>query len=145
MKEYMPHLTMTDLTGKVAIVTGAGRGLGKWIARGLVSAGANLVITSRNKEECEIVASQLKTKCREAIDVQSDVTQIRDLVKLVKVSIKAFDQIDILVNNAGVIVNRKFKEVAEQDYDYVMNTNLKGVYFCSQVVAREMMRRKKGK
>ena len=139
---YFPSF---DLTGRVAIVTGGGRGLGKWIALGMARAGANLVLASRTIEDCGQVVKQMNKKKIEAIAVRADVTRVSELSNLVETTIKHFKQIDILVNNAGVNRNLEFQKVTEDDYDYIMNTNLKGGYFCAKLVAEAMIPRKKGK
>lgn len=140
--EYFPNF---DLTGQVAIITGGGRGLGRWIAFGMAKAGANLVLASRKMEDCEQVIRQMNKKKIEAIAVRTDVTRVSDLSNLVERTIKHFKQIDILVNNAGVNRNLGFQKVTEDDYDYIMNTNLKGAYFCAKLVAEAMIPREKGK
>jgi NAD(P)-dependent dehydrogenase (short-subunit alcohol dehydrogenase family) len=142
----LSHLPKFDLTGQVAIVTGGGRGLGKWIAFGLAAAGANLVLASRTIEDCERVVKELKKNTNtEAIAVRADVRRVMDLSNMVDMAIKHFDRIDILVNNAGVNKNLGFQEVTEEDYDFIINTNLKGAYFCAKLVAEVMIARKKGR
>lgn len=135
-----------DLSGQVAIITGGGRGLGKWIAFGLAAAGANLVLASRMIDKCKSIAKELKKiKNVETITIKTDVRRISDLSNMVDVTIKHFDRIDILVNNAGVNKNLGFQEVTENDYDFILDTNLKGAYFCAKLVAEAMIPKNKGK
>lgn len=134
-----------DLSGKVAIVTGSGRGMGYPIALALARYGADLVLCSRTVPELERVKVEVETLGRRALIQRMDVTQISDIHGMVDASLKAFGHIDILVNNAGVNAPQWAEDVTEEAWDKVFNTNLKGLFFCSQAVGRVMIRQKKGK
>ena len=133
-----------DLTGKVAIVTGAGRGIGKSIALGLAEAGANLVLCSRTEKELNEVAKEVQKENRKAIPYVLDVSQIEKYDLLVSEVKKAFEHIDILVNNAGGVIVSPAVEVKEIDWDRVMDTNAKGPFFLCQRVGKEMIRQGTG-
>ena len=134
-----------DLSGKVAIVTGASRGLGQTMARALAGAGANLVVTSRDAKKLASFIEELAALGRKALAVQVDVTREADIAHMVDAAIEAYGQIDILVNNAGVNIRKPSLDVTWEDWDTVVNTNLKGSYFCAQAVGREMIKRRTGK
>jgi len=136
---------MFDLTGKVAIVTGATKGLGRGMAEGLAKAGANVVIVSRNKAECEATAEEIAKLGVKTLACPCDVTKMEMIPHLVESTVSAFGRIDILVNNAGVAVTKPAEEMTEADWDFVMSTNLKGVFFLAQAVGRVMIAQKSGR
>ena len=133
-----------NLKGKVAIVTGAGRGIGKSIALGLAQNGANVVLCSRTKTELEQVAQEIKDLGQKALSIVVDMTQISQLSELVEETEKTFKHIDILVNNAGVHVVSPILEVDEESWDLVMDTNAKGAFFLCQKVGQVMIQQGKG-
>ena len=134
-----------DLSGKVAIVTGGNQGIGFEIAKGLASAGATVVIANRREAEGQRAAEKLKKKELNAVAIPVDVSDISSIKALVTKVVKDFGGIDILVNNAGITKRKPAEDVPEEDWDLIMNTNLKGLYFCSQLAGREMIKRKKGR
>ncbi len=134
-----------DLSGKVAIVTGAGRGMGHPIALALARYGADLVLCSRTAPELEKVKVEVETLGRQALIQRMDVTQISDIQGMVDASLRTFGHIDILVNNAGVNAPQWAEDVTEEAWDKVFNTNLKGLFFCSQAVGRVMIQQRRGK
>jgi len=134
-----------DLSGKVAIVTGAGRGMGYPIALALARYGADIVLSSRTVSELEKVKVEIEALGRRALIHRMDVTKIHETHAMVEATVKAFGHIDILVNNAGVNVPQWAEEVTEDAWDRVFNTNLKGLFFCAQAVGRVMIQQKKGK
>ena len=134
-----------DLSGKVAIVTGASRGLGQGMARALAGAGADLVLTSRDASTLAPFIEELAALGRKALPVQVDVTRQTDIAHMVDAAMKAYGQIDILVNNAGLNIRKPSLDVTWEDWDTVVGTNLKGSYFCAQAVGREMIKRRTGK
>lgn len=134
-----------DLSGKVAIVTGAGRGMGYHFALALAKYGADLVICSRTLLELEKVGSEIEKFGRRVLIQQVDITKIAEIYAMVEESVKGFGQIDILVNNAGVNVPQSAVDVTEEAWDKVINTNLKGLFFCAQAVGKVMVRQKRGK
>jgi gluconate 5-dehydrogenase len=134
-----------DLSGKVAIVTGASRGLGQYYATALAKAGADLVITSRKLSALTEFKQQIESLGRKALPVQLDVLSQSDIENMVRLAVKEYGKIDILVNNAGMNIRKPTTEVTQQDWDAVLDTNLKGSFFCAQAVAKEMIKRKYGR
>ena len=130
--------------GKVGIVTGAGQGIGKAIALELAKEGANVVIADINLKAAENVAKEA-TAFGKAIAIEVDVSSKADIDRMLKESLKQFGRVDILVNNAGIAIMAEASEVMLEEWDRVMDINLKGVFLCSQAVGREMIRRRNGK
>ena len=129
-----------DLTGKGAVVTGGGRGIGQAIAFRLAEAGAGVMITDVNMEIANKTVEQMKSKGGNAQAIQADAGRVADADKVVKATVKAFGQIDILVNNAGIFPISPALETTEELWDKVLGINLKGVFFYSQAAAREMIK-----
>jgi NAD(P)-dependent dehydrogenase (short-subunit alcohol dehydrogenase family) len=138
-------MKLFDLTGRVAIVTGGNSGIGFAIAKGLGTAGATVVIANRRAAEGQRAAETLKNEGLEAVAVPADVSSRSSVADLVSTVIRDFQKIDILVNNAGVIVRTPPEDLSEDEWDRLMDTNLKGLFFCCQLVGREMIKRKRGK
>ncbi|MHC4175598.1 MAG: SDR family NAD(P)-dependent oxidoreductase [Planctomycetota bacterium] len=134
-----------DLAGKVAIVTGTSRGLGQYFAKALAKAGADLVITSRKLSSLDQFKEEIESLGRSALAVQLDVLSQSDIENMVQATIKEYGKIDILVNNAGLNIRKPTTEVTSQDWDTVLDTNLKGSFFCAQGVAKEMIKRNYGR
>jgi NAD(P)-dependent dehydrogenase (short-subunit alcohol dehydrogenase family) len=134
-----------DLTEKVAIVTGAGRGLGYAIALSLAKFGADVVLCSRSISELEKVAEKVQKMGRQTLIHRLDIMDIQRIKPMVDKVVRTFGHIDILVNNAGVNRPQWAVDLTEENWDLVMNTNLKGLFFCSQAVGRVMINQKKGK
>jgi NAD(P)-dependent dehydrogenase (short-subunit alcohol dehydrogenase family) len=134
-----------DLSGKVAIVTGTSRGLGQYFARALARAGADLVITSRDISRLTEFKQEIESLGRKALPVKLDVLSQSDIENMVGMAIREYGKIDILVNNAGLNIRRPSTEVSQQDWDTVLDTNLKGSFFCAQAVAKEMIKRNYGR
>jgi NAD(P)-dependent dehydrogenase (short-subunit alcohol dehydrogenase family) len=129
-----------QLDGRVALVTGASRGLGEAMADALAQAGASIAVVSRNLDECQQVADRLKSKTgREILAVQTDVTRRDEVEEMVCQTVAKFGKIDILVNNAGINVRKHLIDVADEDWESVMGVNLKGPMLCSRAVARVMI------
>ncbi len=137
--------TLFDLTGKVAIVTGASRGLGQYFGRALARAGADLVITSRKKEALIDFQREIENLGRRAVPVACDVTVPGDAQRMVETCMEAYGKVDILVNNAGLNIRKPSLEFSWEDWDTVLDTNLKGSFFCAQAAAREMVKRNYGR
>jgi NAD(P)-dependent dehydrogenase (short-subunit alcohol dehydrogenase family) len=134
-----------NLFGKVAIVTGTSRGLGQYFGRALAKAGADLVITSRDLSRLTEFKKEIESLGRKALAVQLDVLCQSDIDNMVKATIKEYGKIDILVNNAGLNIRSPSIEFTPEDWDTVLNTNLKGSFFCAQAVAKEMIKRNYGR
>jgi NAD(P)-dependent dehydrogenase (short-subunit alcohol dehydrogenase family) len=128
-----------DLTGKVAIVTGGGKGIGKSIAIGFAQHGADVVLCSRSQKELEQVAQEIEKIGRKAFPLYVDMAKISQFDGLVKKTKKAFKHIDILVNNAGALLVAPALEVDEKSWDLVMDTNTKGAFFLAQKVGQVMI------
>lgn len=138
-------MNLFDLTGRVAIVTGGSKGLGFGMAQTLAKQGADVVIVSRNQAEGEAVAESIHVLGRRSIALAVDVQKIESIQQMVQSVQETFGRIDILVNNAGVGVTKFALDVTEEDWDRVIDTNLKGVFFCAQAVAKVMKEQNYGK
>lgn len=130
---------------KVAIVTGASRGIGLDIARQFARAGAKVVITGRNEQSLNKAAEMLSEESGAEINaVVTDVAKVDDATRLVKETLNAFGQIDILVNNAGITRDNILLRLSEDDWDSVLATNLKGAFNCIKACTRPMMKKRSG-
>jgi NAD(P)-dependent dehydrogenase (short-subunit alcohol dehydrogenase family) len=134
-----------DLTGKVAIVTGTSRGLGQYFARALAKAGADLVLTSRNPETLQPLQEEIQALGRAALALALDVRDLPGIKKMADAVMARHNRIDILVNNAGCNVRKPALEISWDDWNQVLDTNLRGTFFVSQAVARHMIPRKYGR
>ena len=134
-----------DLSGKVAIVTGTSRGLGQYFGRALALAGADLVITSRQAETLSEFKKEIASLGRRALPLQLDVRDYDSIQQMVANAWEHYGQIDILVNNAGCNVRKPSTEVTWQDWNLVLNTNLRGTFFVAQAVAKKMIPRQYGR
>jgi gluconate 5-dehydrogenase len=142
----MSEAPLFDLTGKVAIVTGASRGLGQYFGRALARAGADLVITSR-KRDGGLMSFQKEIEAlgRRAVPVELDVRDEASIRRLVPSVLESYEKIDILVNNAGVNVRKPATEITWDDWNLVLDTNLRGSFFVAQEVAKTMIPRGSGR
>ncbi|HUU65282.1 MAG TPA: glucose 1-dehydrogenase [Dehalococcoidales bacterium] len=138
-------MNIFDLSGKVAIVTGGNQGIGFGIAKGLASVGATVVIANRRATEGQNAAESLKKEGLNAVAIPTDVSRMSSVASLVSKVVSDFGRIDILVNNAAVIVRKPIEDFTEEEWDQIMNTNLRGLFLCCQLVGREMIKKKKGK
>ena len=125
-------------TDKVAIVTGAARGIGMAIAERLAAEGAQLVLADTEEEEGEAAAERI-AKTGTAKFVSCDVSEKLDIHNLLAFTLEAYSRVDVLVNNAGISVSSDFLDVSEEDFDRVLAVNLKGAFLCGQTVARQMV------
>jgi NAD(P)-dependent dehydrogenase (short-subunit alcohol dehydrogenase family) len=128
-----------DLSGQVAIVTGASRGLGQYFARALARAGASLVLTARRRETLAEFEAEIKALGRRAVSLDLDVRDQASIERMAAEAEAAFGQIHILVNNAGTNVRKPALEVTWEDWNLVLETNLRGTFFVAQAVARRMV------
>jgi NAD(P)-dependent dehydrogenase (short-subunit alcohol dehydrogenase family) len=129
---------LLDLKGKTAIVTGGGRGIGKFIAEGLAEAGADLVIASRKVQKCEEVCAELRKLGGKALAVKCDTSSDEDIQTLVDTTMKEFGKIDILVNNAGITWGAPTLQFPQDKWDKIFAVNVRGVWVLSQKVANIM-------
>jgi 2-deoxy-D-gluconate 3-dehydrogenase len=127
-----------DLSGKVAIVTGGTKGLGYGIVMTYAYFGAKVVITSRHQEDCDRVAQEVREMGGEAIGIRTDVGNVQEVERLVDETLKTYGRLDILVNNAGIAVTQSIEKMTEKEYDAVMDTNIRSVYFTSRAAFRAM-------
>ena len=141
----MPNLSIFDLTGRVAAVTGGNGGIGLGIALGLAEAGAAVAILARNEDKNQAALAQLSTRQTAAIAVRLDVTQRAALRPALDEVTGKLGPIDILVNNAGIAIPGGALRLAAEDWDRVLETNLNSCFFLSQLAAHSMAARKAGK
>ena len=134
-----------DLTGRTAIVTGTSRGLGQHLARALAKSGADLVLTSRNRASLAPFAAEIESLGRRAISLDLDVRDQASITRMAAEAERAFGHIDILVNNAGCNVRKLALDVTWDDWNLILDTNLRGSFFVSQAIARGMISRRYGR
>ena len=127
-----------SLTGRHAMVTGAGRGLGRVIALALAEAGADVALVARTMDQLEQVAAEVRSRGRQAITITADLTKLDDLRRAVEEVYSAFERLDVLVSNAGISpIWKRSTEVTEDEWDAIMTTNVKATFFlCTDVAAR---------
>jgi len=133
-----------DVTGQVALVTGAARGLGRAISLALANAGADIALGLRDVHADDGLASEIRFLGRRALPLQMDVSKKDQIFRAVDDAVKEFGRIDILVNNAGIAPENPAENVREEDFDATLAINLKGTFFASQAVGRVMIRQKSG-
>jgi NAD(P)-dependent dehydrogenase (short-subunit alcohol dehydrogenase family) len=134
-----------DLTGNVAIVTGASRGLGQYFGRALARAGADLIITARNLDSLDGFRREIEGLGRRAVPLALDVRDYQSIQKMAEAAEAAYGKIDILVNNAGCNVRKPALDVTWDDWNLIVDTNLRGTFFVAQAVARRMIPRRYGR
>lgn len=134
------------LSGKAALVTGASRGIGRAIALELAAAGADVAVNYAGSEEAAAaVAREIEGMGRRAITIKADVGNAAEAESMVSQTIEAFGHLDILVNNAGITRDNLIMRMKEEEFDQVINTNLKGVFNCIKAVTRPMMKQRSGR
>ena len=132
------------LQGSVAIVTGSRRGIGKAIALALAKEGAAVVVTDINQEDCQNVVKEIESRGGRAIAVKCDVSQKIEVQQMVTQTLNSFGKIDILVNNAMYTSFKPFVRISEEEWDHVIDVNLKGAFLCSQAAAKNMIKNGRG-
>ncbi|GAA0331552.1 3-oxoacyl-[acyl-carrier-protein] reductase [Bacillus carboniphilus] len=134
------------LQGKTALVTGASRGIGRAIALGLAKEGANVVVNYAGSEaKANEVVDEIKTLGVQAFSIQGNVSNPDDVQNMIKETVDQFGAIDILVNNAGITRDNLLMRMKEEEWDSVIDTNLKGVFLCTKAAARPMMKQRAGR
>ena len=134
-----------DLKGRVAIVTGGAQGIGKSIATQLALAGANVVIADMAEEMAKSTAKEISQKGSEAVSIVVDVSSFSSVEEMVKKTLDKFGRIDILINNAGITRDALVMRMKEEDWDMVLDINLKGAFNCIKIVSPIMMKQRFGK
>ncbi|MEX3744509.1 MULTISPECIES: 3-oxoacyl-[acyl-carrier-protein] reductase [Lysinibacillus] len=137
---------MRKLEGKVAVVTGASRGIGRAIALKLADEGAKVIVNySGSQAKAEEVVAMIQENGGEAIAVQGSVSKTEEVTALMDAAVKTFGSLDILVNNAGITRDNLLMRMKEDEWDDVLDTNLKGVFLCTKAVTRQMMKQRAGR
>lgn len=139
------HFPRYDLKGKVAVVTGSGQGLGKWIALGLAEAGANILVADLMAENASQTAQEIEKMGRKSVFAEVDVGEPAAVVRMMEMARRELGSLDILVNNAGINIHKRALDMTPEDFDRIVRVNSKGVYFCSQAAARLMIPQESGK
>jgi gluconate 5-dehydrogenase len=134
-----------DLTGRVALVTGASRGLGQYFARALARAGADMILTSRNRDSLSEFEKEITALGRRCVSISLDVGSEESIQTGVKGALSSFGVIDILINNAGMNIRKPAIEVTWDDWNKILDTNLRGSFFVAQAVAKGMIERRYGR
>jgi 3-oxoacyl-[acyl-carrier protein] reductase len=137
--------SVVDLKGKVALVTGSGRGIGKAIALRLAGMGCDVVVSDINIQSAEETASAIGKLGNRSLAMEADVSKSESVEAMVKKSYDTFQKIDVLVNNAGVTRDNLLMRMDEKDWDFVLDINLKGAFLCTKHIIRGMMKEKQGK
>lgn len=137
--------SLFDLKGKVALVVGGAGGIGRALALGLADFGADVAVASRNLENLEKVAVEIRAKGRKSLAVSVDVVQEKSVVDMVKKILEKFPRIDILVNAHGLAIRKPAETFPIEEWQQVMNINTRGTFLCCQAVGREMVKQKSGK
>ena len=134
-----------SLRDKVALVTGAGKGLGKSMALALSESGAHVIVVSRTLPDIEATAREIQENGAKALPIALDVTKEEDVVRMVETILREFKTIDILVNNVGTFIGGPFLEFSVDNWHKMLEINLTSTYLCSKVVGKHMVERKNGK
>lgn len=134
-----------DLQNKVAVVTGSGQGLGRWIALGLAEAGADIMVADLIGKNAEQTAKEIQVMGRKSIPAAVDVADVEAVTRMMHLAKNELGGLDILVNNAGVNVHKRALDITGEDFDFIVRVNSKGVYFCCQAAARFMIPERRGK
>ena len=140
----MNAVELFNLTGRKALVTGAGRGIGRVLAISLAQSGCDIAILEKNMKDGRNVAEEIKKLGRKAVAIKVDVTKKADVEKAFTAAAKQLGGLDIVINNAGVCIHEAAEDTPEEHYDFVVDTDMKGVFFCCQAAAALMKPQKKG-
>ena len=134
-----------ELKDKVALVTGGGRGIGRSIALKLAAAGTSVVVNDISEQTAQTVADEVKAMGRPSLAIAADVSSAADVTRLIETAIEKFGQIDILVNNAGIARDQLLLRMSEDDWDKVINIDLKSVFLCTKAALRYMLKARRGR
>jgi NAD(P)-dependent dehydrogenase (short-subunit alcohol dehydrogenase family) len=132
------------LKGKVAVVTGSGRGIGKALAEGMAEAGAKLVVCSRTRSEAEATAAGIVARGGQAMALRCDTSRRADCQRLMDAAVKRFGRLDVMVCNAGIDIIKPAETLEESEWDAILDINLKGYFNCAQLAGRQMLRQRSG-
>lgn len=135
---------MGKLSGKTALVTGGGRGIGRAIALALAGEGCDVAVVSRTQTEIQSVAREIKGIGVRGLVIPTDISDVDEVERMVEKTREAFGHIDILVNNAGIAIFKPFSELTVEDWDRTMAINVRGAFLCSQKVAQLMIQQQSG-
>lgn len=142
----LPGIKLFDMTDRVAIVTGGSKGLGKAMAEGLASAGANVVLVSRNGEEAGAAAEEIRTDYgTQAVGLAADVTSEEDVKAIVEKTLSQFGKVDVLINSAGINIRGSIEELTLEEFKQVQDTNVNGTWICNKAVIPHMKKEKYGR
>jgi 3-oxoacyl-[acyl-carrier protein] reductase len=133
------------LNNKIAIVTGARRGMGRAIALAMAGEGANIVVSDISQEDCQKVVDEIAKLGRKGLALKCDVSSSNDVENMVKRTVAEFGRVDILVNNAGILTFKPFLELTDEDWDKTLSVNLKGQFLCARAAAKVMAENKWGR
>ena len=136
--------SLFDITGRKALVTGAGRGIGRVLALTLAEAGCDVSVLGLHLENIETVAGEIRRLGRNCLALQADVSRREDVDKAFTETVSVLGGLDICLNNAGISIQKPVEEMPEEEWDSIMDTNLKGVFLCSQAAARIMIPQRSG-
>jgi 3-oxoacyl-[acyl-carrier protein] reductase len=139
------HTAGREFEGQVVVVTGAGKGIGRGIARGFAQRGGRVVVSGRTSPSLEKVADEIKGAGGEALVVKTDVSRAREVQALVTATVERYGRLDVLVNNAGIYMTSLVVDMSEAEWDETIDVDLKGVFFCSQAAARQMVKQRSGR
>lgn len=134
-----------ELLGKVALVTGGGQGIGRAVVLTLARNGADVAISDINAETAETTAKEIRGIGRRALVIEADVSQFEDGERMIRETVETLGRIDILINNAGITRDKLMLRMSEEDWDMVLNVNLKGAFNCTRSAVRYMARQKGGR
>lgn len=140
----MNAVELFNLTGRKALITGAGRGIGRVLAISLAQFGCDIAILEKNMKDARNVAEEIKKLGKKAVAIKVDVTKKADAEKAFTAAAKQLGRLDIVINNAGVCIHEAAEDTPEEHYDFVVDTDMKGVFLCCQAAAALMKPQKKG-
>lgn len=144
-KRFNPiNIMYKDLKNKVAIITGARRGMGRTHALKMAQEGVKVVVSDISEEDCQKVVDEIKKAGGQGLALKCDVSKKEEIEGLVKKTVDKFGKVDILVNNAGIAEFKPFLELTEEEWDRTLDINLKGYFLCAQAAAKEMAKQKSG-